>query len=100
MGINDRNDDDGFNDFLDEVLLSDGLDGPAKGITKQVIERGMGSLSDRQKFVFKRDVLDEYTVDGCDRCTAPVPWSEMFATNDNGGLCNYCWHQSEKLEDE
>lgn len=100
MGHNDHTVDDGFNGFLNEVLNSGSLDEPAKGITRLVIDRGLAALSDKQKFVFTRDVLDVYTVEKCTRCSAPVPWSEMYAATDNGGLCNYCQHMSERIENE
>ncbi|OEZ02411.1 MULTISPECIES: hypothetical protein [Stenotrophomonas] len=100
MGYNDHVQDDGFSDFLEEVLGGGALEGAAEGITRQVVERGQESLSDKQAFVFKRDVLDVYVVDGCKRCEAPVPWSEMYAASDNGGYCNYCWHMLEKMRDE
>ncbi|WP_329891474.1 hypothetical protein [Stenotrophomonas sp. SMYL11] len=100
MGRNDHMEDDGFNDFLQEVLSGESLEGAAEGITKLVIDKGMDSLTDKQKFVFRRDVLDVYTLDGCSRCEAPIPWSEMYAATDNGGLCNYCWYMSEKIKHE
>jgi len=92
--------DDGFKSFLQEVLSGESLEGAAEGITKLVIDKGVDSLTDKQKFVFKRDVLDVYIADGCARCEAPIPWSEMYAATDNGGLCNYCWHMSEKIKHE
>ncbi|MCP4115966.1 MAG: hypothetical protein GY737_11275 [Desulfobacteraceae bacterium] len=99
MGFNDRMDeDDGFSDFLNEIL--DCLDGTAKGITKLVIDKGDGILSDKQKFVFEKEVLDIYTFDECVGCGSNIPWSEMYAAYDNGGYCGYCENRRAKIEKE
>ena len=100
MGHNDHIIDDGFTGFLQEVIDGEHLEGAALGITKLVIEKGSDKLSPKQRHVFQHQVLGEFTRDGCSRCEAEIPWSEMYAALDNGGLCNYCWHMSEKLEHE
>lgn len=99
MGWNDHmDDDDGYSDFLGEILPH--LDGAAKGITKLVIDKGDGVLSEKQKFVFEKDVLGQYVIEECARCGADIPWSEMYAAHDNGGFCNYCEHMMAKQEKE
>lgn len=57
----DYNDDD-FYAFLSEVVMRGLLTGAALGITKQVIERGLDSLSEKQRFVFNKYVLDKHTI--------------------------------------
>jgi hypothetical protein len=90
--------DEGFSDFLQEVLDGEGLDGAAAGIAKKVIADGGSteSLSEKQKYVFKTYVTDEYVSSDCSRCGSNIPWSEMYAAHDNGGLCNWCWHMINK----
>jgi hypothetical protein len=90
MGRNDHVDDEGFHDFLREVLDSGQLDQAATGITRLVIDKGEDALSDKQKHVFKKYVLDAFTTKECRRCHLEIPWSEMLEAHDNGGLCSWC----------
>ncbi|AVW95428.1 hypothetical protein [Vibrio parahaemolyticus] len=96
MSINDIYDDDGFSDFLGLLIDMGHLEGAALGITKQVIDQGEDSLSSKQKFVFKNQVLEPHTVSECSRCGSNVPWSEMYDAAMEHGLCNYCWHMTTK----
>jgi hypothetical protein len=90
--------DDGFSGFLQELLDGDVLEDAAAGITKKVIADGGGtdSLSEKQKYVFKTHVMDEYVTSECSRCSSDIPWSEMYAAHDNGGMCSWCWHMTNK----
>ncbi|GAB4059932.1 hypothetical protein [Uliginosibacterium sediminicola] len=88
--------DDGFTGFLEQIVNLEGLDGAALGITKLVIEKGEKALTEKQRYVFKKHVLDEYTVEACARCGSNVPWSEMYDAATEHGLCNYCWHMTSK----
>jgi hypothetical protein len=90
--------DDGFCGFLQEVLDGEGLDDAAAGITKKVIADGgsIESLSEKQKYVFKTHVMGEYVTTDCSRCGSNIPWSEMYAAHDNGGMCGWCQHMTEK----
>jgi hypothetical protein len=84
-------------DFLRQLVDMGRLEGPALGITKKVIAEGDAGLSEAQKFVFKRDVLDVFVIRECSRMGCDIPWSEMYEANDNGGLCSYCDHMSAKV---
>ena len=89
-------DDDGFTGYLSELLDNGYVEGDAAGITRQVIDRGEESLTDKQKFVFKRDVLSHdpgECVRGCD-----IPWSEKLEAMDNGGLCSWCAKMKESAD--
>ena len=89
-------DDDGFTGYLSELLDNGHIEGDAAGITRQVIDRGEDSLTDKQKFVFKRDVLSldpGECVRGCD-----IPWSEKYEAMDNGGLCSWCAKMKESAD--
>jgi hypothetical protein len=81
------------NDFLRQLIDMGDLDGIALGITKKVITEGEDALSERQKFVLKRDVLDEFVTAECRGCGSNVPWSEMYSAYHNGGYCAYCAHK-------
>ena len=102
MGFNDHIDQDELDlkDFLRQLVDMDDLDGAALGITKKVIADGVVSLSGKQRYVFDKHVLGENSVSECSRCHSNVPWSEMYDARDNGGLCSYCVHQLEKIEEE
>lgn len=92
-------DNDDFVAFLQEVLNTNELDDAAVGITKQVMDRGEDSLSEKQAFVFQTRVRNEYTIGQCTKCASPIPWSEMFiAVQMNDGQCSWCSHMSEKAE--
>lgn len=44
--------------------------------------------------------IENNTVDECQRCGEDVPWCEMLEALDNGGLCSYCQHMMEKMNEE
>ncbi len=79
-----------MNDFL-QLLIDDGLlENPALGITKKVISEGINSLSDKQEYCFRKQVLDLYTYECCSICSGEIFWHEMYQAYDNGGSCSYC----------
>jgi hypothetical protein len=79
-----------FNDFLKELLDGQMLgDSAAEGITKLVIDKGYDSLSDKQRYVFDKAIGEHFT-DECSRCGLDIPWTEMTATEFNGGMCGWC----------
>lgn len=79
-----------FNYFLKQVIDSEGLSDKAEGITRLVLAKGIEVLSEKQRYVFQTEVIDEYTVQECDRCGNDVPWSEMFDAVTEDGLCGWC----------
>jgi hypothetical protein len=44
-----------YEDFLQEIVDGEHLEGAALGITKLVIDKGEDALSDKQRFVFNRE---------------------------------------------
>ena len=91
MGWNDRmDDDDGYSDFLQEIIDAKCLDQAAVGITRLVIDKREGVLSDKQKYVFNKHVLNAYVTEECTRCQNEIPWCEMLEAHDNGGYCSWC----------
>ena len=90
MGWNDRNDDEGYSDFLRGVLKFDELDDPAPGIVRRLLDKGSESLSEKQQHVFQKYVLDVYVTEKCTLCQIEIPWCEMLEAHDNGGYCGWC----------
>ena len=79
-----------FNAFLRELIDTNRLsDSKEEGIAKLVIDKGFESLSDKQKYVFE-EAISHYVYDECKRCGIEIPWCEMSAAEDNGGLCSWC----------
>lgn len=85
-----------FTDFLEQLLQGGRLDGAAEGITKKVVAEGIDSLSTKQRFVFDKHVINQFVRETCSSCSHTIPWSEMYAAYDNGGLCNWCEHMQSK----
>ena len=77
-------------DFL-KILIENKVFNNSKeeGIVKLVIDKGINSLSDKQKFVFE-EAIRPYVYNECKRCGIDIPWSEMWAAEDNGSLCSWC----------
>jgi hypothetical protein len=90
---------DSFLEFVQELVEWNEIDGAALGIAKQVVAQGIGSLSDKQLWVFKTYVLDAQTVDRCERCAHEIPWHEMARARRNGGYCDYCEHMQNRARD-
>ena len=91
-----QTDEDGPNDYLTDLINSGALAGPAAGIARQLIDKGIDSLSDRQWLAF-RTGMEPYFVEECVRDANNIPWSEMADAVDNGGYCGYCSHMRDKL---
>jgi hypothetical protein len=88
----------GLVEFMEELIKRDELIDPAAGIAKQVIAKGVNSLSDKQKVViekvvdiYKRKNKCEICVDGNISCL-----SDYIYINENG-LCPMCEYDREKF---
>ena len=90
---------DGFQGFVAELVASNKIEEKELGIAKQMLDKGYKSLSEKQKYVFDR-MINNHTVNECQRCGIDIPWCEMLAALDNGGLCNYCQHLKERMDAE
>lgn len=95
---------DGFRGYLSEVMeLEYSLidDERARGIARNIIEKGVEGLSDNQWHVFLKHGVGEINyVEECARCHMEIPWEEMLGAvwifEDD--LCSYCHHKEEKGE--
>lgn len=88
-----------FEGFVEDLIKSGRLEDKEFGISKRMLDKGYGSLSNKQKYVFDK-MIDSNSVEECKRCACDIPWCEMLEALDNGGYCNYCQHMMEKLENE
>ena len=70
----------------------------AAGITRQVIARGVESLTAKQLEVFEEVVVPCLGHQDCTRCGCPISWPDMIQVGSNGGMCAYCAHQAQKDE--
>jgi hypothetical protein len=92
-----NNDDEGRKGFLQQLVDADDLQGTALGVTKLVIAKGEEALTERQKLVFKKSILDVYVTEICPRHGYPIPWSEMYDFHVDGGRCCYCLREEERI---
>lgn len=79
-----------FPDFLDTLIKGNMLEPMAAGIARIVLDKSIAALSDKQRFVFEKDVLGYFYVERCELCGEEIPWSEMLEAADNGGYCSRC----------
>ncbi|GFM89388.1 hypothetical protein PSCICO_47870 [Pseudomonas cichorii] len=91
---------DEFDEFLSAVVDGDHLEGAALGISRLVLDKGREVLTPAQAHVFNTQVLDEFAQESCERCSAPIPWSEKYEAYHNGGYCGYCAHMRGRMEAE
>jgi hypothetical protein len=78
------------NEILQHLMEEGHLEGPARGIARQVLARGEKSLSQRQQWVFATQVGEKYLHPICRVCENPIPPSEVVASWSNGCLCGIC----------
>ena len=88
-----------FEGFIEDLIKSGRLDDKEIGISKRMLDIVYDNLSDKQKYVFDK-MINNNSVEECQRCACDIPWSEMLEALDNGGYCNYCQNMKEKLEKE
>jgi hypothetical protein len=86
----------GMQDFVKELIDQNRLEGAALGIAKRFLDQGEESLSEKQKYVFQKNVIDEFVTKECTLCGLDIPWEEMNFAYDNGGFCGYCAHLIDK----
>jgi hypothetical protein len=82
--------DEELNAVLRRLVDSGALDATARGITRQVLARGEGTLSERQEYVFNTQVRAKYIHRACRLCEDLIPLAEVTAAWANGDLCASC----------
>ncbi|AUS03463.1 hypothetical protein [Paenibacillus larvae] len=91
--------DQGFEYYVDELLEEECLEGGAViGIAKQIVSKGVPSLSELQLRTFiNHGIWEHYYLEECGRCGEEIPWSEMRFALEHGN-CSYCQHKIDKDE--
>ncbi|WP_312472561.1 hypothetical protein [Brucella sp.] len=91
-----------FRNYLQELLDREIIHGgAAEGITRQVIAQGADSLSDKQKFVFERDVFKEHGTPTCENCGDSISYDDaLYAIEECEGRCSSCQHSYDKFMEE
>lgn len=88
------------NSLLDEealnFLIENELEEKAAGITKKVITDGLGSLSEKQLYVFKTDVVDQWLIRKCKCGNHEVEGNELIGIWVNDGYCGRCANRMDK----
>lgn len=75
--------------LLAEALNCAELDAAQRGVARQVLSRGVESLSPPQYRVW-RLIQDEFLNPHCVRCVTMIPDTEVADSWSNGGFCSCC----------
>ena len=84
-------------EFLEELLKQDSLTGALEGIAKQVVDKGIESMTARQNEVIESFVEKFKKDHECDRCSNGNVTSllDLIFIEENG-LCPMCEYDKEK----
>jgi len=89
---------EGFPAFLKTLIEGNRFNNKKEsGVTQQVIDFSISSLSDKQKYVFEK-AISPYLFDKCKFCKFDIPWDEMSSAEDNGGYHQQCAKELGKEE--
>lgn len=91
-----RNTNPDFLAYVQYILDNDVLTSKEAGITTLMLDKGYDVLSEKQKYVFDK-MIEEHSVKECSHCGQDIPWIEMAAARENGGMCSWCQRQWEKI---
>jgi hypothetical protein len=83
-------------DALGYLVQFGGLGDAAVGITKKVMSGGLSSLSEKQAYVFKVYVVDEWLTRKCKCGDHDVEGHELIGLWSNDGYCSRCAHRMQK----
>lgn len=72
--------------FLIEYYLEE----KTAGITKRVITHGLNDLSEKQKYIFKTQVVDKWLMQKCKCGNHEVEGHELIGLWENDGYCSRC----------
>ncbi len=84
-----------FVSWLEHLINQNLLDGAPLGVTRQAIDKGVDSLTEKQRQVFDRHVV-QANQQCCDLCGDTPPWPEQVHMSTNGGLCGACYYRLNK----
>ena len=88
---------EGFIDYLENIVKNID-DETTKGIAKLAVDRGIDSLSDKQKYVLEKG-LSDYVMLECPDCGEQIEFDNMEIDMFNG-RCSYCQNRYERIMSE
>lgn len=89
---------DEYKGFLVKLVEREDItDKAAVGITKKVIAEGENSLSEKQRFVFKKEVQGKFPQPTCENCGETIPWNEAYEHIHGENMCSSCQHSYNKM---
>ena len=94
-----RNTNPDFLAYVQHILDYDVLTDKESGIAALMLDKGYDVLSNKQKYVFDK-MIEEHSIKECSHCGQEIPWIEMAAAKENGGMCSWCEHMWDKLKKE
>ncbi|OAE39610.1 hypothetical protein [Brucella intermedia] len=99
---NASHEDKSFRNYLQELIDREIIHGgSAEGITRQIIAQGHDSLSDKQKFVFERDVMSAHGLPVCEMCGESIAYENaLYAIDECEGRCSSCQHSYDKFMED
>ncbi|QIA06841.1 hypothetical protein [Draconibacterium halophilum] len=85
-------------EFLEEMLRRDEFKGALEGIAKQVVDKGVNSMSPKQSAVVDKFIEAYRERNECDRCTNGnvTSLTDLIFISENG-LCPMCDNDREKF---
>ena len=85
-------------DFLKQLIETDEISGVANGIAKQVVDKGVDSMSEKQKSVIDNLVESYRKNNECERCSnGNVGSLTDYLFIAENGLCPMCEYDREKF---
>ena len=75
---------------LNYLIQRSMIDDHAAGVTRQVIAKGLNSLTEKQAYIFRTHVVDEWLIRKCPRCQAELSGDDLILAWENKGFCSYC----------
>lgn len=85
-------------EFLEEMLKRDEFSGALEGIAKQVVAKGVNSMTSKQSAVVEKFVEGYREKNECDRCSNGnvTSLTDLIFISENG-LCPMCDNDREKF---
>ncbi len=85
-------------EFLEEMLRRDEFTGALQGIAKQVVDKGVSSMSSKQRAVVDNFIESYREKNECDRCSNGnvTSLTDLIFISENG-LCPMCDNDREKF---
>ena len=88
---------EGFISYLRSIVENID-DETTRGIARQALDRGIDSLSDRQRYTLEKGLV-EYVMLECPDCGEQIEFDDMEIAMFNG-RCGYCQHRYERIMSE